>query len=251
MEDKPMKYVCDNCGKEYKRNGRAGLKQKHTFCSQKCFAEWSGRKNHIFKCEYCGKEVVRKDSMYHKSKGRHFCSIPCRVKYRLEHDNPRKIPLNYTVDGDVAILHLESKGKQYDCYIDLEDLEKVKSHRLTWRIFYPKTQTTPYVVSHGVRMHRLIMDCPKGMVIDHIDGNGLNNRKANLRICTHAENCQNLHGVNPRNITSGIRGISWHKRDKRWRVRVSHKYIGEYKDLETAKRVAIEARKKLLPFSVS
>jgi ribosomal protein L24E len=206
----------------------------------------------IYTCDYCGEKFERKPSSYSRVKSdKRFCSRKCRFAYRVEHENPRKVPLNYTVDGDVTIIHLTHKGKQYDSYIDTEDLEKVKNHRFSWKVFCVPSQTTQYITSSDIRLHRLIMGCPKGMVIDHIDGNGLNNRKSNLRICTHAQNCQNLHGANSRNITSGIRGISWHKRDKRWRVRVSHKYIGEYKDLETAKRVAIEARKKLLPFSVS
>lgn len=206
----------------------------------------------VYICDYCGERFERKPSYFNRVKSdKHFCSRKCRFAYRVEHENPRKVPLRYTVDGDVTILHFTHKGNSYDSYIDTEDLEKVKNHRLSWKIFSSKTQTTMYVVSHDIRMHRLIMDCPKDMVIDHIDGNGLNNRKSNLRICTHAQNCQNLHGVNSRNVTSGIRGVSWHKGDKRWRVRVAHKLIGEYKDLETAKQVAIEARRKLLPFSVS
>jgi len=56
-----------------------------------------------------------------------------------------------------------------------------------------------------VFMHRMIMNPPKGMVVDHIDGNGLNNRRSNLRICTRRENGYNRgprrHG------TSGFKGV--------------------------------------------
>jgi hypothetical protein len=42
-------------------------------------------------------------------------------------------------------------------------------------------------------MHRTIMNAPPGVRVDHIDGNGLNNQKANLRLCTHQENMRNQH----------------------------------------------------------
>ncbi len=42
-----------------------------------------------------------------------------------------------------------------------------------------------------IRMHRLLMNPPAGLVVDHVDGNGLNNRRCNLRICTPAENTRN------------------------------------------------------------
>ena len=39
-----------------------------------------------------------------------------------------------------------------------------------------------------IRMHRLIMDCPKGMEVDHLNSDRLDNKRANLKICTHSEN---------------------------------------------------------------
>ena len=79
--------------------------------------------------------------------------------------------------------------------IDLEDAEKCKNYK--WFLsfdeilnsFYVKTSKYPY------SLHRVIMDCPKGFVVDHINHNTLDNRKENLRICTHAENMQNRKRV--------------------------------------------------------
>jgi len=63
-------------------------------------------------------------------------------------------------------------------------------------------------------MHREIMNAPKGLDVDHIDGNGLNNRKSNLRLCTHAENVHNSRPM--RNGSSKYKGVCWHKTYKKW-----------------------------------
>jgi hypothetical protein len=58
-------------------------------------------------------------------------------------------------------------------------------------------------------MHRVLLNAPAGLVVDHRDCNGLNNRKSNLRLCTHQENSYNQR---PRlGGTSRFRGVCWHK----------------------------------------
>lgn len=58
-----------------------------------------------------------------------------------------------------------------------------------------------------IPMHRLIMNPPSGMVVDHIDGNGLNNRRANLRICTPQQNRWNLRPRKTETKTSRFIGV--------------------------------------------
>jgi hypothetical protein len=65
-----------------------------------------------------------------------------------------------------------------------------------------------------ISMHRFIMKPEKCMVIDHLDGNPLNNQKNNLRICTRAENMRNYKL--PVNNTSGFKGVYWHKITSKW-----------------------------------
>jgi hypothetical protein len=75
-----------------------------------------------------------------------------------------------------------------------------------------------YAVSNDkprTRMHRLIVSAPPGVEVDHINGNKLDNRRANLRLATRRENGQNLRS---RGGTSRYRGVSWHKASGKWRA---------------------------------
>lgn len=65
-------------------------------------------------------------------------------------------------------------------------------------------------------MHRFLLDEPMGGEVDHINGNGLDNRRENLRVVSHGENLLNCHNrfIKSHN-TSGVAGISWNKRRRR------------------------------------
>ncbi|WP_440110039.1 HNH endonuclease [Paenibacillus sp. QZ-Y1] len=80
-------------------------------------------------------------------------------------------------------------------------------------------------------LHRLIMNPPKGRLthVDHINGNKLDNRRQNLRICSHAENMRNRHGDKG---VSKHRGVVWFKNTKHWKVQIKSEgktiRIGEF-----------------------
>ena len=93
--------------------------------------------------------------------------------------------------------------KGMEATVDLDDLSLVSS--VNWWALCNKhghayAQRTEMVDGRvkSVLMHRLIMHCPEGMLVDHINGNGLDNRRANLRICTHNDNMKNqvVHRIN-------------------------------------------------------
>jgi hypothetical protein len=69
-----------------------------------------------------------------------------------------------------------------------------------------------------ISMHSLLIDTPKGMVVDHIDGDGLNNQRKNLRICSHTQNTRNA-SLSKRN-KSGSKGIFWNKTNNKWKVSI-------------------------------
>jgi hypothetical protein len=73
--------------------------------------------------------------------------------------------------------------------------------------------------SPKIYMHRQIMNAPTGMEVDHINGNRADNRKSNLRLCSHQQNLQ----ARPRfkNNSSGFRGVNYEKKGlKHWRARI-------------------------------
>ena len=74
-------------------------------------------------------------------------------------------------------------------------------------------------------LHRLLTNCPKGLVVDHINGNSLDNRKSNLRICTRSQN--NLNSGKPKTkiCSSKYIGVAWDGRikSKPWKAIASVK----------------------------
>jgi len=86
----------------------------------------------------------------------------------------------------------------------------------------------------------------KPYIIDHKNRNKLDNTKDNLRLCTFSENLSNKISYNN---TSGCKGVTWHKQNKRWRVALNYqkkKYnFGCYESFEKAKEICMEARVKL------
>ena len=101
----------------------------------------------------------------------------------------------------------------------------------------------------GVYMHRLIMQAPKGVEIDHRNRNARDNRKCNLRFCTRSQNMANTLRTAPRK-GSRFRGVIRHEcgNYKRWvaQIKVNYKYhrLGYFKDEVEAAR-AYDAAAKL------
>jgi len=67
-----------------------------------------------------------------------------------------------------------------------------------------------------VRMHRAILNASEGVQVDHINGNRRDNRRSNLRLCSHAENGRNRRKQRPQS-RSIFKGVSFHKATSKWR----------------------------------
>jgi len=109
--------------------------------------------------------------------------------------------------------------------IDESDYETIKAlkpyghKRTTGHIYMMYDETWR---NTGKYVHRLIMDCPKGLVVDHIDGNTLNYQRDNLQCITQS---LNMCKMKDRANQSGLRGVYEDKRGRKkpWRAEVSRK----------------------------
>jgi hypothetical protein len=95
-------------------------------------------------------------------------------------------------------------------------------------------------------IHRIIMNAPKNKMIDHINGNTLDNRKCNLRICNRSQNFRNR--TKQKNNTSGYKGVSFHKRLNKWQAQITtnknKKCLGYFDTPELAFFAYCKANKK-------
>jgi hypothetical protein len=126
-------------------------------------------------------------------------------------------------------------GRGLFAIVDADDYDKLSKYR--WHLFrYARcTYAVCHTMGRTVYMQRMITRPRKGYVVDHIDGNGLNNRRCNLRVCTPAQNRAN---TGPRGGTSRFVGVR-RKKDK-WaagiQCRGEHFFLGLFDDeVEAAK----------------
>lgn len=110
--------------------------------------------------------------------------------------------------------------------IDDDDLETFESNR--WRIMKSSTTEMEYCASgKGVLLHRLVLGLTDGAVhADHINRNGLDNRKANLRPCTPSQNQRNR--ALSKSNRSGYKGVYFDRSRGTWYARYKHNYRNVY-----------------------
>lgn len=150
----------------------------------------------------------------------------------------RRRPYYACACGETAWFGLS--GGPYICVIDIEDVEKIGAHN--WRaavsssgnIYAERSRQFEYE-----SVHRLVMDAAPGSEIDHRDGVGLNNRKANLRFATTAQNRANARRLMSNN-TSGFKGVSFNKLQQKYVAYVGKRYLGVFDNLNDA--VAVRDR---------
>jgi hypothetical protein len=141
------------------------------------------------------------------------------------------------IDNGVIIVLINSKNKTYEAYADYEDYPIISNYTWGVNVVTGYAWSVDRVTKKGVYMHRLIM----GAVnfhdkVDHINGNKIDNRKSNLRICNDGENHHNSY-----RHRNGTAGVSRHV-DGGWDARIQvegfihRKYFKTYEEALAQRR---------------
>lgn len=154
----------------------------------------------------------------------------------------------------MADLPVYGRGGKIIAYakVDDEDLERLSKFR--WNM-----GGWGYVVASGhriakgliVRLHREVLGLERGdgKVVDHINRDRLDNRKANLRLANNSQNAHNA--ISWAHNTSGHRGVCWDKSSNSWKVQVKingkNLHVSRHKSLEDAVEAARQARAAIHP----
>lgn len=133
--------------------------------------------------------------------------------------------------AQLKLVPLRNKHRQVIAHakVDVEDYEEVIKYN--WHL--NNTYAKGVVDKKDIHMHAFILGkAPKGHVIDHINGDPLDNRRFNLRFATHSQNSQNKAKLE--GSTSSYKGVSLHPESKKWTAWSSTTYLGSFEDQEEA-----------------
>lgn len=135
------------------------------------------------------------------------------------------------------ILYDKQGNEKARTQVDLEDIEKINMYRWYENCGYAVAR----IKGKRIKLHRFVLNHKGLLEVDHINNNGLDNRKSNLRIVTHQINMTNQKKRSDN--TSGVTGVYWFKTRNRWKAEITvngKKYqIGYFK----TKDQAVEARR--------
>ncbi len=139
---------------------------------------------------------------------------------------------------NISLIYL---GRGNYAIVDTKNLRTLSSSR--WCLFVQGDKRYARRYESGknggrktIFMHREILNTPDGFLTDHVNGNGLDNRETNLRVCTRGQNRQN--SLKKTKASSKYKGVYWQKSAKKWKARLTFEkksiYLGLYQDEKIA-----------------
>lgn len=159
----------------------------------------------------------------------------------------------YTLSKDNSTVNIQLHHKKLgtlETQIDVDDFPIINQINTTWFIGYRnnhidgvKTKIQRKGIRKQIWLHRLIMQPNNDKVVDHINGNTLDNKKCNLRVVTVAENSTNLSSIS--DTKSGHTNIYYE--NGKYGVRIKNKRYGRYNTVEEALCVRDNAIKQIFP----
>lgn len=122
------------------------------------------------------------------------------------------------LNNNYAVIYLYDRNgdKKDECLIDIEDINKIKEHK--WHK-EGRGYVSTKIKGKSVKLHQFLLGKKDGLVIDHINGNKLDNKKGNLRHITHRQNTWN---------NKKAKGYYFEKRRNKFVVRIQGDYYGGF-----------------------
>lgn len=122
-----------------------------------------------------------------------------------------------TDDINIRFIPL-TQGKH--AIVDTVDFERISKFKWAYSNGYARRVIRPHRTKQVVIfMHREVLYVPDGMLPDHINGNGIDNRRSNLRVCTRSQNCRNKQKIRSK-TTSKYKGVYWSKTQRKWKAEI-------------------------------
>lgn len=139
--------------------------------------------------------------------------------------------MTLTTEQCIEVAEIKLPG-EYKTIVDKEDYEVLNNYKWKFSGDGMRRWASKNGKQFGILMHRVIMNCPDGKEIDHINRDPLDNRKINLRITNRQGNCWNTGPM--LNKTSKYKGVHWNTKRKRWIAKIYKNkksyQIGVYRD---------------------
>lgn len=113
-------------------------------------------------------------------------------------------------------------GDHHTAVVDISDVPLVQKYR--WHLLPGHNGKLYAYTRFGIYMHRIIAQTPAGMETDHINGDGLDNRRVNLRHATPSQNKANMRKPsrpNGERHSSSFKGVSWDKSRSKWQAKIT------------------------------